>query len=666
MWTSLQTLNLDKVLLASSAKQGKDQELAFLGALAGLFQNNVTPDFLKLYEERGERFTKTTIPNYPFQRQRHYPAFIPSRTASSPHIKSESATTEIPTEHLVVDQPLCDLLHDHRIEGRRVIPGVAFADFLARLGSNPSRSVESVRFHQPLVLESTNTLVQAMFDQDGSFRIYQNGSLEDKDKLCSGTLALSASTLLPKDVSSEVKPTRVLTREEVYAPFESNIYFGPNFSNVAEIRMWPDHVDALIIIEPSQYSDLDRIRRLDPCLHMFGAVTQFEEVPDYIRTDGFFLPTSLEGFVLHTESLPSSIICRYHLPLAASKNFRAVSVAFEVFSLSGELLVSCRKYSVAWIPKGVAIQAPSRPLSHQWLRNTWRPEELRSNVPSLITAPQVDVVAYFGNSFNPDLLQPFSASASQAIFVEFGVSERWYLKIPLVYEGLAHLPVRDASQGLFDELVGKSVSIILDVTSCNPAPGSLTFSAFWKHVLWMMKLTLNGKIHISSFVVVSCMSAPANLGKEGSPPTLGAIVQGIIRVYRREAGLGRDVVWGVDLPAQLAAKALQDIIEAEMSARRSTGPTSSSIVAYRYSDNDTFVTRLVPVLMPMPKQGHSSTTVSGVTVIIGMGSIGTAIASSFVAAGSNAVIFVGRRPQNDLTVRNCVLAVLISVSCLFY
>ncbi|KAJ6610193.1 hypothetical protein B0H10DRAFT_1883603 [Mycena sp. CBHHK59/15] len=651
MWTSMQTLNLGKALLASSSKRGKDQDLAFLNALAALFENNVTPDFSKLYEECAERFTKTTIPCYPFQRQRHYPTFIPSRTAVAARTTSvESAPQDIPVATLPVDQALVDFLQDHRIESRRVFPGIAFADFLARLGSNASKQVDTVRFHQPLVLESPDTLVQAMFNRDGSFGIYQNNSLEDKDKLCTGTLSSSAIEPPSRPTFAEAAPTRILSRDQVYAPFESNIYFGPAFRNIAEIRMWPDHVDALITFDPSRSSDLDRIRGLDPCLHMFGAVTQFEDVPDHIRNDGFFLPTAVEGFVLHTDTLPSSILCRYYLPLSASSNFRAISITFDVFSLSGELLVSCKKYSVAWIPKGVAIHAPDPVKAPQWFQNTWRTEELPISTHSPSSTHQVNLAVYFGNALNPDLLQPFAKAASEIIFVRLGVSGREYLSIPPVYEGLAYLPVKDADDGLVAELVGRRVSIILDVTSCDSTPGSGQFVAFWRHVLWVLKLTLNGKIRISSFVVVSNMAAPTTLEGSAVVPTLGAIVQGMLRVYRRETGIGRDVVWGLDIPSNVASKDLRNIIEAEISTRQTVGPTSDSIVAYRKSGANQSLIRLVPELVPIPSAGPSPATVSGITVIIGMGSIGTAMASRLVKAGSSTVVFVGRRSPNDATV----------------
>lgn len=90
----------------------------------------------------------------------------------------------------------------------------------------------------------------------------------------------------------------------------------------------------------------DRIRKLDSCLRMCGALA-FQEVPQSRDADGAFLPTALEDFTLHSDELPTFFICRYYLPLDISRNFHVISAAFDVFSLAGVLLVSCGKCSVA-------------------------------------------------------------------------------------------------------------------------------------------------------------------------------------------------------------------------------------------------------------------------------------------------------------------------------
>ena len=63
--------------------------------------------------------------------------------------------------------------------------------------------------------------------------------------------------------------------------------------------------------------------------------------------------------------------------------------------------------------------------------------------------------------------------------------------------------------------------------------------------MWLMKLTLSGKFTISGFIVVSSQSLPY---QTSSPPNVASVVQGMLRVYRRELGFSRDAVWGLDGP----------------------------------------------------------------------------------------------------------------------
>jgi acyl transferase domain-containing protein len=91
----------EAMLLSCAAKKEKDQELAFLTAFASLFEYGINPDFVKLF---GKGIPKTNIPTYPFQRQRHYPSIVPSRSGLS---SVQVADPTIPS--LVVDQSLYEV-----------------------------------------------------------------------------------------------------------------------------------------------------------------------------------------------------------------------------------------------------------------------------------------------------------------------------------------------------------------------------------------------------------------------------------------------------------------------------------------------------------------------------------------------------------------------------
>ncbi|KAJ7238282.1 hypothetical protein B0H12DRAFT_99519 [Mycena haematopus] len=95
--------------LALSAKKGEDQEIAFLAALAALFQNHgIIPDFGALYSQRSGSFETISIPTYPFQRVRRYPSYVPSRhkgAANSSRSTEDTTDLVTPEHHPVINPP---------------------------------------------------------------------------------------------------------------------------------------------------------------------------------------------------------------------------------------------------------------------------------------------------------------------------------------------------------------------------------------------------------------------------------------------------------------------------------------------------------------------------------------------------------------------------------
>ncbi|KAF9012744.1 hypothetical protein BDQ17DRAFT_1344564 [Cyathus striatus] len=645
LWSHMQGLHSTKMATyATTGKQGSNQEYTFLQAIAQLFERNVFVDLKKLYHERGH-FSNTSIPTYPFQHHRHYPNFVPSLS----QMQAERYTAQtIPL--LSVNQTLLDLLYDHRIEGRRVLPGIAFADLAAKGIEDCERRIGSIRFHQPLVLEKTGSAIQAEIQKDGTFIIYYG---VEKSKICSGSLVYRKPAGPRKAIEMEAPPLRVLNREAVYASFEDQILFGPAFQNIKNISVWPNYIQAAIHVPTSSNTQLDRIRKLDPCLHMFGAIFQFMDIPDHIHKDGLYLPTALQGFILHSETIPSEFYCRYYLPAETGENYTTSSVSFDVFSLSGDLLISCEKYLVARLPKGVAIQTPAMDkLSRKWMQNTWRREDVLQGLESPSSFGRGETVAYFSDSINNAVLSAFVTSSSEVFIGELAVSDiiRHIKTDSTKLTGVIGSPALP-DKTLTDELEGKKISIVLDITRYH-APGSDMYVSLWKHAMRLMKFALSGKVDLSAFVVVSSLSLPTGPAYcLRQPPGIGAVLQGMLRVYRRESGLSTDTVWGVDLPDQLTQEAITEILSKEIHMHNHTSTTKSTVAAYRRPlgchEHDSIV-RIVPVLLPKAEEGNSPTmAIEGLAVIVGMGSIGHALARYLASSGCMTIVFLGRRRGDD-------------------
>ncbi|KAF9012746.1 KR domain-containing protein [Cyathus striatus] len=438
----------------------------------------------------------------------------------------------------------------------------------------------------------------------------------------------------------EATPYRILSKEEFYAYVDSQNFIGPAFQNAKKITMWSDRIEALIHVPASSDGPLDGIRKLDPCLHLFGLISQFMKFPDWTRGNYYYLSNSLQGFVVHSETLPSEFNCRYYLPAETGKNYVTSSVSFDVFTLSGELLISCEKYSVAQVPKGLAIQTPVMDtLSRKWMQNTWRREDaVVQGFKSSGSFARGETVVYFSNSINSAVLSTFAPGANEIIIGELGVSDyiRYTKTDPdKLADDVGSLVPSDT--GLEEELDGKGISIVLDVTGYH-APGTAMCAALWKYALWLMKFALSDKVDVSAFVV---------------PPRIGTVLQGMLRVYRRESGLSSDAVWGVDLPNQLSAEALSaeavsDILSKEIHMRSNALPSKSTVVAYRRAPRDGSIVRLVPVLLPKAEERNAPTrSIDGLVVIVGMGSIGQALAGYLGGSGCRTIVFMGRRSADD-------------------
>jgi hypothetical protein len=111
-----------------------------------------------------------------------------------------------------------------------------------------------------------------------------------------------------------------------------------------------------------------------------------------------------------------------------------------------------------------------------------------------------------------------------------------------------------------------------------------------------------------------------------------------------------EVIWALDLPPLNTAEdsVIQDIISNEIYSRV-RGLFTDRTIAYRHVDRTKNLSRLVPVLQTITDH-HPIKEIIGISVVVGLGSIGQALAPSL--AGSRSwVVFIGRRHPANHEVR---------------
>jgi len=628
-----------KPRIAFTGKRGKDQHLAMLSALAALFENGFGLDFVSLYSQMLYKFMMTDIPTYPFQRTQNYPTFVANRNNTlgirSPPV---SAVPSIP--QFVINQALCDFLDFHRIEGRRVLPGAAMIDFFAR--SADSNLLRSFQFHVPLVLDSPETQVHAEIDDKGFCQLFLHAN--ERVKICSGFIGDKSTIYLPSTKELKIGPMQSMSKVEIYACFR-NVQFGDIFRTLQQITFWDTHADGDVNIDRTNDFSHDRIRKLDACLHMFAAVSS-QLAPPMDDTNGTYLPTSLEDFRLHSNDLPYNFVCRYYLPLEISRGGRSLSASFEVFSITGELLVSCKRYSVAWVPRGVVHkeQVKATYEKESWFYNGWT---VRSLPTQSCSAKKFDEVLYIGNGPSSRIIQSLSSSVEKITLSQFSALPEMPAQHPAIQR-----------HSIASTMRGQDVLVVVDLTEINHFPGSVEFESLQLQVLELFKHLLENKVCISSFLTLTSWCSPVDLRREGlclfsnsnasARALIGAILQAVVRVFRRESGPHFDA-WCLDLPNPdtLPQDCLNELIANEIHARQSSAH-ADGVVCYREDAQNQSLCRLVPLLQQFHHVPLSSPT--GTTIIIGLGPIGANLATALVEAGVDHVVFLGRRSRENVHV----------------
>lgn len=627
-----------KARLALTGKRGKDQIVAMLTALSGLFEKGFNIDFNVLHTQMPYKLTMTDIPTYPFQRVHNYPAFIANRHRLLGFgLAVESS--KVPAPQFAIDQAIYDFLDLHRIEGRRVLPGAAMVDFFARTAE--TKTLKSFRFHVPLVLESPTMEVRAEIDEKGFCQLLlQDGDTETK--ICSGGVGNKSSPPASKLNSSHSLPIQTMPKGEIYECFK-NVQFGDLFRTVQGIKFWDTHADGDIKVERTSNPSHDRIRKIDACLHMFGALSS-RLAPPMDEDKGAYLPTSLVDFALHSDDIPYNFTCRYYLPLEIGRGARTLSASFEVFADTGGLLLSCKKYSVAWVPRGIVHKEQGIVPLKPWYRRTWVDQPLSRQELSVPTFALAQIL-YLGSSTSSRIFSSLSACASDVTSL-------------LLYE-----TVSDQSRivSVLSAMQGRNVVLVADFTEANYYPDSNEFGAMPVQILSFLKALQKSKLEISSFVSITSLSAPVEEGRallSGAKPAarslVGAVAQGLLMAFRKETN-SHIMTWCLDLPDldNLSQDRIDEIVIGEIHARQN-GRFSDAIVSYREDASKESICRFVPVLDPIDLD--STNLPSGTTVIIGLDSIGIRLATALVEAGVRQVIFLdGGREESDEVRGLCAL-----------
>lgn len=342
-----------------------DLTRGFISAVKAAYEAGLSISFRDLYA--GEKRRRVPVPEYPFQRYRHWVEEPRRQRASTDHpllgTRHESPRGEIYFEtELLPDDPAW--LSDHRVYGRVIAPGALYGVMAVeafRAEESGGVVIEDMQMQAPLLFSeidedgtpddaarAVQLLLLAADDESArEFEIYSKGSGEEswtlhaRGKLSS---AIEKADAAEHAAIGDLKAgLESLDIAEFYrAKREANLDFGPLFRTVdsaftgngtavGEVSLPEGLSNAGLAVHPIL---------LDACLQVVSAARATHETAN----DVTYLPFAWDRLWL-SGGLPEKVVCRATLRATKQENAtgaqtvpEVIAADLEIYSTGGEQL----------------------------------------------------------------------------------------------------------------------------------------------------------------------------------------------------------------------------------------------------------------------------------------------------------------------------------------
>ena len=299
-----------------SLRQGQDDWQSMLGAVAALYARGADINWAGV--SAGQDVRPTTLPTYPFERERFWVERSPQTSAASPdtgdHPLVGRRITSPAFAGIILEGRLSPQTHaylyDHRVHGTPILPATGFLEIAlaAARANGVACSVSDFSIREALVLPESGAVtvqvITAVDRETTSFRIYSGSgepgaawSLHAEGKF--GAAHGDAERTTP-NVDALRRPEARLADGAFYDNLESRgLNFGPAFRGVQQL--WIGDRAAVGVAElPASVSSDSRFVvhpvLLDAALQiMAGAVFEGKGA----ETSSSYLPVHLQSFELH-------------------------------------------------------------------------------------------------------------------------------------------------------------------------------------------------------------------------------------------------------------------------------------------------------------------------------------------------------------------------------
>ena len=321
---------LSSLLRPSSRVSQEEADRAFSEAVAGAYEAGLELSFAGLFA--GETRHRVALPDYPFQRRRHWIEAPKRRRTSTGHPllgdRHESASGEITFETEVFPADP-EWLNDHRVFGRLVVPGALYGAMatLASAAEAGSLAVEDMQLHNPLIFSEEEDgsgekgrKVQVLLDrsEEGASRRVQilsrgedgeEWTLHAEAQIVADSRGPEAEPRL--DIESLKASLSLVDVPAFYhAKAEVGIDLGPRFRTLAAVWSRPgEALGEVSFPEALGPSELDvHPLLLDGCFQVLAAARN----PGKSEGGITYLPFAWERLWLQ-DRLPERLICHVRL-----------------------------------------------------------------------------------------------------------------------------------------------------------------------------------------------------------------------------------------------------------------------------------------------------------------------------------------------------------------
>ena len=402
---------LSSLLRPSSKVEEADR--AFTAAVAGAYEAGLSLSFAGLFA--GETRRRVALPDYPFQRRRHWIEAPKRRRTSAGHPllgdRHESASGEITFETEVFPSDP-EWLNDHRVFGRLVVPGALYGAMatLASAAEAGSPAVEDMQLHNPLIFPEEEDgagekgrKVQVLLDraEEGSRRVRilsrgedgEEWTLHAEAQIASGSRGPEAESRLDiEGLKASLSPVDVPAFYRAKA--EVGIDLGPRFHTLAAVWSRPgEALGEVSFPEAVGQSDLDvHPLLLDGCFQVLAAARNPGRSEDGIT----YLPFAWERLWLK-DRLPDRLIC--HVRLREDPRGEEADELPEVwagdlhiYDPSGALIGELSGYAVKRATRATLLAAVEG-LNELLYEVVWRDQPLAEGMPPADFLPSPATVA---------------------------------------------------------------------------------------------------------------------------------------------------------------------------------------------------------------------------------------------------------------------------------